>query len=293
MFPDGFPALEELSVPRVPLKSLELDKLRETHRKLVSGSYLSPEADDWWTTTLNNVEKEDAEACTTCSEIRRGHMENCRSKHDAPEVAREKDRHQRQASQRLIQHLHEHSHEEYPKDILFPPAVYTWNKENNSYDDNIEEKIELKESEQQLVEALGALREDTTETHFVGVTGLSKRSAGSKNARPEKLEVGHVVVVRTEDDDPHSSYLPFFVGEVLGVEDAEGNADSKVHICEYSSPTLVRTHRSDQPEEVALIEVHKVRWQANFRGADSGRQERDEFHRDASCKPSTNAFKPP
>ena len=219
-------------------------------------------------------------------------MENCRSKHDAPEVAREKDRHQRQASQRLIQHLHEHSHEEYPKDILFPPAVYTWNKENNSYDDNIEEKIELKESEQQLVEALGALREDTTETHFVGVTGLSKRSAGSKNARPEKLEVGHVVVVRTEDDDPHSSYLPFFVGEVLGVEDAEGNADSKVHICEYSSPTLVRTHRSDQPEEVALIEVHKVRWQANFRGADSGRQERDEFHRDASCKPSTNAYKP-
>ena len=38
--------------------------------------------------------------------------------------------------------------------------------------------------------------------------------------------------------------------------------------------------------------VDTVKWQANFRGVDKDGQTKDEFHRDASCKPSSSAFEP-
>ena len=55
MFPSGFPDLEAISVPKVALKSLELDKLQETHRKLAP--YLSEEADAWWTGALQQFKQ--------------------------------------------------------------------------------------------------------------------------------------------------------------------------------------------------------------------------------------------
>ena len=109
-------------------------------------------------------------------------------------------------------------------DVLFPPTVYTWNAETKAYEDLVEEKLELLQEEQKLVDDLGKLRQDAKETHFVGVSGLSKRSDSSKNPRPAKLEVGHVVVVRSEDSAPCSSYLPFYVGEVLGFEETDAQS---------------------------------------------------------------------
>ena len=55
MFPSGFPDLEAISVPKVALKSLELDKLQETHRKLAP--YLSEEADAWWAGALQQFKQ--------------------------------------------------------------------------------------------------------------------------------------------------------------------------------------------------------------------------------------------
>ena len=82
------------------------------------------------------------------------------------------------------------------------------------------------EKEQQLVDALVNLRQDSKETHFVGVSGLSRRSGSGKNTRPAQVEPGHIVVVRSLDSAPCNSYLPFYVGEVLGFEEVPCDEDS-------------------------------------------------------------------
>lgn len=276
------------------MKPLELDKLRDTHRKL--RTYLTPTEDSWWTKTLDNIEEEDKHTCKVCTEIRTIQLANCRFKHDDPDTAREKARRQREADKRLLFHLQDHNHDCYPKDMLFPPSGYTWNSDTKSYDDDVEDTLELKEHERKLVEVLESLRQDSTETHFVGVPGLCKRSSSDKdrlnNPRPPNIGIGHIVVVRSDDNDKHSSYLPFFVGEVLGFEDQlPEESESKVLICEYSCKQLVEAHKAVRPQDVAP-QIDKVRWQANFRGKDSGQLQRDEFHTTASCKPSNGNYTP-
>ena len=179
-------------------------------------------------------------------------MANCSNKNDPPDVAREKGRNQREADKRMLHHLQEHVHERYPVHDLFPPSVYTWNAEKKAYEDNVEEKLQLLENEQKLVSALCDLRQDSKETHFVGVSGLSQRSDSSKNPRPLKMEPGHIVIVRSEDSSPCSSYLPFYVGEVLGFEktvqvgESETNSGdsswTKVHTVHTHSHGDAHTH---------------------------------------------------
>ena len=53
----------------------------------------------------------------------------------------------------------------------------------------------------------------------------------------------------------------------------------------------MNAQRAEVPEEIAPP-VEKVKWQANFRGADKGKDQRDEFHRDATCRPSTSVYAP-
>ena len=168
-----------------------------------------------------------------------------------------------------------------------------------------EDDVVLDESDQQLVDKLLDLRQDNKESHFVGVTGLSRRGGNTKNPRPTELIAGHIVVVRS--DESERTHLPFFLGEVLEIhpaptmdnDDNDGCNDStrsKVTICEYGSTTLTKytkTVRSaDPPDPSSVPDVSKVRWQANFRGTEPGKPEQDEFHRDASCKPSKAVYTP-
>ena len=289
MFPRGFPDLSQpgSSIKKVPLKPMDMGKLRVTQTKLQP--YLTTESKGWWETTLDRLQAEDTNSCSKCTELRLDQMNHCIFKNDDKDTKKIKRTKKAEADKNLISHLQTDPHDNYPKEHLFPPSRYIW--KDGKYSDTQEDRVELLEEEAGLVRALEQQRDVSTETHFVGMVATQRRGGNKKNARPPTLEPGHIVVL----NNTAGSALPFYVGEVVTVHPVDDNGHTQIVICEYGYPPTTR-NQEKPPSEIG--------WKAMFRGTENvnvskaGRKkkyemkERDEFHDHANCKGSTDAMKP-
>ena len=295
LFPDGFPDLKKTFVKQVATKPLDFDRLRETQRKL--HRYLPTQSvRDWWESTLTKLECQDKDVCLTCRKLRLQQMENCILRTDSDETKSMKSKLVRAADKELLRHLQDSEsseHRDYSRTVLFPPARFRWS--NGVYEDLQKDIVELDDDGAKLVNTLTQQRQEQ-ETHFVDMTkkSLSNRSLESTHSRPQKLEKGHIVVVRSDKPE-----IPFYVGEVVSPPRFDNDCDSdklhsfddcgdgEIEICEYGCENVL--------EELQRTDISNIKWRATFRGTEKkqGRMiTHDEFRLQYDSKPSTKAMKP-
>ena len=290
LFPNGFPDLDKINVKRVATKPLDVQRLRDKQKKLQP--FLTSQASkDWWDQTLNSLEDEDNSSCTTCREFRLQQLNSCEKKTDNDETKKRKRQSLQAANKGLLLHLQtsdNSQHRPYSRSILFPPSRFKWS--NGSYEDLKEDTVTLDVEEKTLVDDLAQQRQEQ-ETHFVGPskskTSLGNRSRhGEKNPRPECIEPGHIVIVRSECE----MGLPVFVGEVMSCPSRvvfdQAPGELEIEICEYGNGS----------GNLDKIDLGQIKWQATFRGTEKDHRgtltTRDEFRVNATCTPSTKAMKP-
>jgi hypothetical protein len=230
-------------------------------------------------------------ACEECMLLRLQQKINCVLKKDNAATLSSKRKNGKAAEEAMLAHLNDLTvlgHEVFDRTKLFPPTTWVW--ENGGYKDRIGQNVnERTQEEKDFVEVMKEQRSDFTENHFVGVVPRKRRDAGGLHGRPEKILIGHIVVVRnTKKED-----LPWYLGEVVK-ESEEGS--STFTICEYGSACQKKQ-----------TDPTKIKWAARFQGTDliyvgeksrrkkGGKQvlvTRDEFHLDAKGKPSNAKMKP-
>jgi hypothetical protein len=101
MFPKGIPDFVTLFA--TPFKPMDVEVLRKmmtemTHR-------FSDESVTWWNSLLDNIESEDASACTVCQAYRVQSMKNASHCHDGDDLRKEKSRAYRKATKELARHM--------------------------------------------------------------------------------------------------------------------------------------------------------------------------------------------
>ena len=108
---DGIVNLDVTKVPCVPLKPVDIPKIRETVEAM---EFTMPESDlAWWKTTLDRMKEEDDGACDVCSSCRHAQSECVSSKNDAPDVRKSKSATSRQQTKTLRSHILDVEHELY------------------------------------------------------------------------------------------------------------------------------------------------------------------------------------
>ena len=108
---DGILNLDVTKVPCVPLKPVDIPKIRETVEAM---EFTMSESDlAWWKTTLDRMKEEDDGACDVCSSCRHAQSECVSSKNDAPDVRKSKSATSRQQTKTLRSHILDVEHELY------------------------------------------------------------------------------------------------------------------------------------------------------------------------------------
>ena len=101
MFPNGIPDFGTLFA--TPFKPMDVQVFRKmmtemTHR-------FSGESVTWWTSLLDNIESEDAAACTVCQGYRVQIMKNASHCHDGDDLRKEKNRAYSKVTKELARHM--------------------------------------------------------------------------------------------------------------------------------------------------------------------------------------------
>jgi hypothetical protein len=217
---------------------------------------------------------------------------------DAPDLKAEKRRANDEATAALRKHLMDDDsseiHGKYPQRYAFPPTRFRWT--TNGYEDIVLSTFRLDEDEAKLVEAIKAVEVEGYELHHVGNVGkrppkskpkrtwqLNARSGkkSGQKVRPDKISIGHIVVVRDGE------FFPWYVGEV--VEVGEHNS---ILICEYGTNRQLEGLK----QLGSTIDPVHIRWAARFNGTEmkNGKElNRDEYHFDSASTPSISALYKP
>jgi hypothetical protein len=197
----------------------------------------------------------------------------------------------KKAEKQMFLHLNDFSiethHGLYSVEKLFPAGLLVW--ENGTYVEG--DVFETNLEDQVFLEKLRSLQTDMVENHYVGVNQNLRRDGTGKHARPDAIEVGHIVVFKLKDAE--EGQLPWCVGEVMCTKNTP-----ILTICEYGSMGRNKKQATSN-----------IKWGAIFRGTEmapppgrsrarNGRAQkqvmttRDEFHLNAAEEGSTSVFKP-
>jgi hypothetical protein len=228
-------------------------------------------------------------ACQTCCELRLNMKDNTvLHRQDALTKAKKRKEFKR-AEKTLMKHLNDFSEENeshvlYDVDKLFPTGLYVWGIDGYA----VTETVVMDERETTFLEVLHDQRTDMTEGHYVAVSKKLQRDGTGEYARPKNIEVGHIVIFMVQD--LAEDELPWCVGEVMS---HDGDILS---VCQYGSEGRRAAQKTENIQWGARFKGSEYRVDPKSRKVKKGKrvkvwQEGDEYHMDASIKPSTAAMK--
>jgi hypothetical protein len=206
----------------VPFKPVDEKELKDVIK--MSSPYLSTEQENWWNDTLDAFVAEDSLLCETCVGLRQCMKDNGKCKSDSKEEARRKSSLWQEARSDMMTHLSGPNEQHWAfRGKTKPEANFRWVPSADGgghYVDEFVDEPEVDEQMQELREEVDRQMEEFVPNHHVGsVDSRAER-------RPEKLEVGHVVVIRREVDPDGpglvdgSSDKAWYLGEVLKLGDS-------------------------------------------------------------------------
>ena len=196
---------------------------------------------------------------------------------DAQAISEKRSKKKR-ADDALQNHLTDTScfHAMYPATFLFPPSRFVWGADG--YTDTAFDGLIFNDEEKGVQEDLIAEKEGGIETHFVGTRSTDNRWRRSrKNMPPENIEVGHIVVCKSQDGaELDGRPLPWYVAEVLETKLRDSDGKDMLKVCEYGTSASGK----NVPLLGNAVNPSMIHWQATFRGEETLRGnlvERDEY----------------
>jgi hypothetical protein len=158
-------------------------------------------------------------------------MKNSSSKRDDEETRKEKSRNRYRANATLLSHLSEatEEHDTWSTHPL-PPCNFHWNDNDKVYEEVPVDPQEFEEAEEEFSNRLDNLQTEGQSVHFVSIPSSQRRSS-----RPEKIIVGHIVIIKLDQSSNETS-PPWYVAEVTKVTSDENNSnDVELEVHEYGS----------------------------------------------------------